>query len=67
MNKTIEEIGVENVAQVVTNNDASCKCTCQIIEAKISHLVYSGCIPHVLDLILEDIGELDSINKIIER
>jgi hypothetical protein len=31
MNQAIEEIGVENVAQNVTNNDASCKCACQII------------------------------------
>jgi hypothetical protein len=30
MNKKIEEIGVENVAQVVTNNDAYCKCTCEL-------------------------------------
>lgn len=51
----------------MTNNDASCKCACQIIEAKISRVVYSGFIPHVLDLILEDIGELDWVNKIIER
>jgi hypothetical protein len=43
MNKAIEEIGVKNVAQVVTNNDASCKCACQIIEAKFPHVVYSGC------------------------
>jgi len=67
MNKTIEEIGVENVSQVVTNNDASCKCACRIIKAKISHVIYSGCIFHVLDPILEDIGELDWVNKIIER
>ncbi len=51
----------------VTNNDASCKCACQIIEAKILHVGYSGCIRHVLDLILEDIGELDWVNKIKDR
>jgi hypothetical protein len=59
MNEAIEEIGVENVAQVLTNNDASWKRACQIIKAKNSHVVYSGCIPHVLDLILEDIRKWD--------
>jgi hypothetical protein len=51
----------------MANNDASYKCACQIIEAKNLHFAYSGCIPHVLDLILEDKGELDWVNKIIER
>ncbi len=34
---------------------------------KNSSCFYSGCIPHMLDFILEDIGELDCVNKIIER
>jgi hypothetical protein len=64
MNEVIEEIGVENVAQVVTNNDASWKHACQIIEAKIPHVVYRGCILHVLDLIFKKIRKWDWVNKI---
>jgi hypothetical protein len=33
--------------KIITKNDASCKCASQIIEAKILHVVYSGCFPRV--------------------
>ncbi len=65
--EAIEKVGNENVVHVVTNNVVVCKSIGWIIEDKYLHITYSGCIAHGIDLVLEDIGKIDWVHRIIMR
>jgi hypothetical protein len=52
---------------VVTNNVAICKIIRQIIKDKYLHTTYNGCTAHGIDLVLEDIGEIDWVHKIVNE
>ncbi|GJY51331.1 hydroxyproline-rich glycoprotein family protein [Tanacetum coccineum] len=57
LDKMVEEVGEENVAQVVTDNaDAYVKAG-KLIEAARKHIYWTPCAVHCLDLMLEDIGK----------
>ena len=58
MNKIMEEVGEENVVQVVTNNEASFKVTGMLLMEKRKHLFWCSCAAHCIDLMLEDIGSM---------
>ena len=53
--KTIESIGPYNVIQVITDNTANCKAAGAIIEDKYPNIFWSGCLVHMLNLLLHDI------------
>ena len=53
----VEEIGKDNVVQVVTNGASNFVATRKMLE-KRTKLFWSPCAAHCLDLILEDIGQL---------
>ena len=55
IDKVVEEVGEENVVQVVTNNEASFKATDMLLMEKWKHLFWSPCAAHCIDLKLEDI------------
>ena len=54
----VEEIGEDNVAQVVTDGASNFVAIGQMLEEKRTKLFWSPCAAHCLDLILEDIGQL---------
>nr|XP_007134308.1 hypothetical protein PHAVU_010G036200g [Phaseolus vulgaris]ESW06302.1 hypothetical protein PHAVU_010G036200g [Phaseolus vulgaris] len=54
----VEEIGEDNVAQVVTDGAFNFVAIGQMLEEKRTKLFWSPCAAHCLDLILEDIGQL---------
>ena len=51
----IEEVGVECVVQVVTDNAANCKAAGLMIEAKYKDILWTPCIVHTLNLALKNI------------
>jgi hypothetical protein len=51
----------------VTNNVAICKIIRQIIKDKYLHTTYNGCTTHGIDLVLEYIGEIDWVHKIVNE
>jgi hypothetical protein len=53
--KTIDEVGPTNVIQVITDNAANCKGAGKIIERKYTHIFWSGCLVHTLNLLMHDI------------
>ncbi|XP_026395656.1 uncharacterized protein LOC113290253 [Papaver somniferum] len=55
--KEIEEIGLSNVVQVLTDNMANCKLAGEIIEEKYPHIFWSGCLAHTLILLTKDIAK----------
>jgi len=51
-----EEIGEENVVQVITDNSSNYVSVGKLLEAKRHNLYWSPCVAHCIDLMFEDIG-----------
>ncbi|GJW45218.1 hypothetical protein Tco_0074017 [Tanacetum coccineum] len=54
----LEEIGEQNVVQVVTGNASSYKAQGKLLMAKRKHLYWTPHAAHCIDLMLEDIGRI---------
>ncbi|XP_028074197.1 uncharacterized protein LOC114276609 [Camellia sinensis] len=57
--KAIEFVGPSNVVQVVTDNATNCKAAGVIIQRKYSHIIWSGCLAHTLNLLMKDIAKCE--------
>jgi hypothetical protein len=57
--RCIEDIGEENVVQVVTDNASVNIAAASLLAAKRPSIFWNGCAAHRLDLMLEDIGKLE--------
>ncbi|RVW61548.1 hypothetical protein CK203_066203 [Vitis vinifera] len=66
LDKWVEQVGEENVIQVITDNHSS-YVDGRLLELKRPHLYWTPCAAHCLDLILEDIGKLPNIKRTLER
>ncbi|XP_028806378.1 uncharacterized protein LOC114761216 [Neltuma alba] len=58
LDNIVEEIGEDNVVQVVTDGASNLVATGKMLEEKRKKLFWSPCAAHCLDLVLEDIGQL---------
>ena len=63
MDKIVEEVGEENIVQVVTDNEASFKATGMLLMEKRKHFFWSPCAAYCIDLMLEDIGNMKQIKE----
>jgi len=63
----VEDIGEENVVQVITDNGSNYVLVGKLLEEKRPHLYWTPCAVHCIDLMLEDIGKLPLIKKTIQR
>jgi len=50
----VEEIGEENVIQIVTDNGANYKAVRELLMQKRKKLYWTPCATHCIDLMLED-------------
>ena len=57
----------EYVVQVVTNNMANFKAMGKILHDKMAHIVWLPCAAHCIDLMLENIGKLEDVQKTIDE
>ncbi|KAL4288400.1 hypothetical protein AHAS_Ahas19G0282400 [Arachis hypogaea] len=62
----VEEIGEQNVVQVVTDNESNYVLAGKLLMEKRPNLFWTPCAAHCLDLMLEDIGKLPLIQKTIK-
>ncbi|KAK9048184.1 hypothetical protein SSX86_032853 [Deinandra increscens subsp. villosa] len=53
--EVINEIGHENVVQIITDNTAVCKATGEIIMSEFRHIYWTPCVVHTLNLVLKNI------------
>jgi hypothetical protein len=53
--KTIQEIELYNIIQVIIDNVANCKVARAIIEDKYPNIFWSGCLVHTMNLLMHDI------------
>ncbi|RVW95300.1 hypothetical protein CK203_034166 [Vitis vinifera] len=67
MDKVVEEVGEENVVQVVTDDKASFKATGMLLMEKWKHLLWSSCATHCIDSMLEDIASMKQIKETLDQ
>ncbi|KAL2320021.1 hypothetical protein Fmac_028990 [Flemingia macrophylla] len=67
LNSFVEEIGEKNVVQVVTDNESNYDMAGKILQTVRPHLFWTPCAAHCLDLMLEDIGKIPKVKKVILR
>ena len=60
----IEEIGPQNVVQVVTDNGSNCALMGRLLEDAYPTIVWIPCASHCLDLLIEDIGKIAWVDEI---
>ena len=53
----IEEVGRDNVVQIITDNAANCKGAGLLIEAENDHIFWTPCVVHTLNLAMKNICE----------
>ena len=63
----VEELGEENVVQVVTDSASAYVLAGTMLENKRPRLFWSPCAAHLIDLMLQDIGEGPSFKDTIEK
>ncbi|XP_030500899.2 uncharacterized protein LOC115716279 [Cannabis sativa] len=61
------EIGVENVVQVITDTEPSFLYAGRLLMVKYNSLFWSPCASCCIDKILEDIGNIDWVNTVLEE
>lgn len=61
MDKVVDEIGEENVVQIVIDNEIAFKVAGKLLMDKRKHLYWTPCAAHCIDLILEDIEKMEKV------
>ena len=67
VDRCIEEIGVQNVVQVVTDNARPNEAAASLLKAKHPSIFWNVCAAHTMDLMLEDIGKLPRVAATITK
>ncbi|GFY84497.1 hypothetical protein Acr_03g0012710 [Actinidia rufa] len=55
MKDVINEVGPQNVVQIITDNAPNCKAAGQLIEAQFPHILWTPCVVDTLNLALKNI------------
>ncbi|XP_010419316.1 PREDICTED: uncharacterized protein LOC104705021 [Camelina sativa] len=63
----IEDVGVENVVQVVTDNAPNNMAAAKILKEKLPSIFWTSCAAHTVNLMLESIGKLHNFKTVIDR
>ncbi|KAL1220002.1 hypothetical protein V5N11_028810 [Cardamine amara subsp. amara] len=67
LDKIVEEVGEENVVQVVTENASNYIKAGKLLEAKRLTLYWTPCAAHCIDLMLEDIGKIANVKSALHK
>lgn len=67
LESVVLEVGVENVVQVITDVAASYIYAGRLLMAKYNSLFWSPCASCCIDKILEDLGNLEWVNTVLEE
>ncbi|KAE8767112.1 hypothetical protein D1007_61572 [Hordeum vulgare] len=64
----VEEIGSENVVQIVTDNGSNYKKACKTLveQPEFSHIVWQPCAPHTVNLMLKDVAKFHEVDMIVK-
>ncbi|CAM8889816.1 unnamed protein product [Rhodiola kirilowii] len=61
--EVIDEVGDENVVQVITDNASNCKSAGEIIEGYYPRIYWTPCVVHTLNLALKNICSAKNLNN----
>ena len=67
LDEVVEEVEVQNVVQVITDNAANYVAAGRMLEEKHRTIWWTPCATHCLDLMLEDIGKIEWVKKTVEQ
>eukprot|EP00253_Pinus_taeda_P014564 PITA_14564 len=67
LDEVVEEVGVANVVQIITNNASNYVLARKLLEEKHKTIFWNPCAAHCIDLMLEDNGKLDWVKNIVEH
>ena len=54
--QAIEQVGAQNVVQVVIDNTKNCRAANFLVEERFKHIFWTTCLVHSLNLMLQKIG-----------
>ena len=63
----IQDIGVHNVVQIITDNATNYVETGKMLMERHSTLFWTLCVAHCIDLMLEDMGKIPFIKEVIDQ
>ncbi|XP_074308360.1 uncharacterized protein LOC141643211 [Silene latifolia] len=63
LSEVIDEVGDQNVVQVLTDNASNCKGAGELIEGRYSHIYWTPCVVHTLNLALKNICAARNTNN----
>jgi hypothetical protein len=67
MDGFIQEINLHNVVQIITNNVGNYVVVGRMLMERHRSLVWTPCVAHCIDLMLEDMGKASFINEAIDH
>ena len=66
LDEVVIDVGVANVIQIVTDNAAAYVAVGRLLMERHPTLFWSPCATHCLDLLLENLGKLSWVEKVVE-
>ena len=67
MDGFIQDIGVHNIVQIITNNAANYVVAGKMLMKRDSTLFWTPCATHCIDLMSKDIGKIPFIKEVIDQ
>jgi hypothetical protein len=67
MDAFIQEIGLHNVVQIITDNATNYVATGRLLMKRYHSLFWTPCIAHCIDLMLEDMGKTSFIKEVTDQ
>ena len=67
VDKCIEEVGPQNVVQVVTDNATNNMAAATMLKVKRPNIFWTSCATHTINLMLQGIGNLPKFKVVIEK
>lgn len=62
----VDEIGIQHVVQIVTDNGANYKKACQQLTQNYPHITWQPCAAHTINLMLKDISRFPLVDRVVE-
>jgi hypothetical protein len=67
MDAFLQEIGLHNVVQIITDNATNYVAIGRLLMERYRSLLWTPCIAHCIDLMLEDMGKTFFIKEVIDQ
>ncbi|ONL96592.1 hAT dimerization domain-containing protein / transposase-related [Zea mays] len=67
VDKAIEDIGLDDVVQVVTDNASNNMGAKKLLHVKRPHIFWTSCATHTINLMLQGIGNMPRFKKVIDQ